>query len=78
MGIYDKSGNILNLCRAIDGSVPSHAYNLNGDGYICATDHIFTSPNILIDEAYMDTTKRTDLIDEKVDHMPLVAHLIIL
>ena len=51
---------------------------MNGDGYICATDHIFTSPNILIDEAYMDTTKRTDLIDEKVDHMPLVAHLIIL
>lgn len=48
-----------------------------GDGYICATDHIFTSSNIMINNAWMDTTKRIDAITDKVDHMPIIADLII-
>lgn len=48
-----------------------------GNGYISATDHIFTSPNITIDSVTMNTLKRTDAIDHKVDHMPIVAELTI-
>lgn len=58
------------------GSTSWESYQ-QGDGYICATDHIFTSPNITISNAWMDTTKRTDANADKIDHMPLVADLII-
>lgn len=45
--------------------------------YKPATDHIIVSSNIVIANAYVDTTKLTDGIDEKIDHVPLIADLII-
>lgn len=45
------------------------------DGYEPATDHIITSANINIVNAYVDTTKLTDNIADKIDHVPLVAVL---
>lgn len=45
------------------------------DGYEPATDHIITSANIDIIDAYVETTKLTDNIAEKIDHIPLVAVL---
>lgn len=45
--------------------------------YKPATDHIIVSPNITIANAYVDTTKLTDGLDQKIDHIPLVAELLI-
>ena len=39
------------------------------------TDNIFTSRNILIDDVYVDTTKLTDSISGKIDHLPLIAEV---
>lgn len=41
------------------------------------TDHIIVSENIYIKNAYIDTTKLTDNLSDKIDHVPLVAELII-
>lgn len=40
-------------------------------------DNIYTSSGIDITGVYVDTTKETDSIVEKIDHMPLVATLVI-
>lgn len=56
------------------GSVSYESY-LQGNGYMSATDHIFTSQNITIDDVFVDTTKLNDTIADKVDHIPLVADL---
>lgn len=40
-------------------------------------DNIITSANINITDAYVDTTKLTDAIADKVDHMPVIAELVI-
>lgn len=40
-------------------------------------DQIVTSPNITIKRIYADTTKLTDGITDKIDHLPLIAELII-
>jgi hypothetical protein len=45
--------------------------------YRPATDHIIVSANIDIVNAFVNTLKLTDDINEKIDHMPLVADLII-
>lgn len=65
-----------------------HSANLNGTNEWLATyyttagvgkptDQIITSPNIFISNRYIDTTKLTDGLDDKIDHVPLVAELII-
>lgn len=41
------------------------------------TDQIVTSPNITIKRIYADTIKLTDGITDKIDHLPLIAELII-
>lgn len=38
-------------------------------------DDIYTSQNITIDAVSVDTTKRTDLLTDTIDHMPLIAEL---
>lgn len=45
------------------------------DGYKPATDHIITSANIDIEQVFVDTTKLTDGIGDKIDHIPIVAVL---
>lgn len=45
--------------------------------YRPATDHIIVSSNITITNAYVNTTKLTDDIDAKIDHVPLIAELTI-
>lgn len=45
--------------------------------YKPATDHILVSGNIEILDAYVNTTKLTDDIDAKIDHVPLIAELVI-
>lgn len=52
-----------------------HTYNEN-NWYGCL-DNIVTSSNIEITNAYVDATKQTDSISDKVDHMPLIAELVI-
>lgn len=39
------------------------------------TDNIITSSNITISDVYADTTKLTDNINDKIDHIPLIAEL---
>lgn len=36
-------------------------------------DNIYTSSNIEIDNAYVDYTKMNDLIEDPIDHMPIIA-----
>lgn len=45
-------------------------YNNGWDGYL---DNIVTSDNMTISYVYVDQTKKNDLIDDKIDHMPLLA-----
>lgn len=52
-----------------------HTYNDNT--WNGCLDSIITSSNISIDSAYVDTTKLTDEITDKVDHMPLIAEITI-
>lgn len=52
-------------------------YTYNDDAWNGCLDNIVTSSNIQIESAYVDTTKLTDSIVDKVDHMPLIANLII-
>lgn len=40
-------------------------------------DQIVTSPNITIGRLYADTAKLTDGIGDKIDHIPLIAELIV-
>ena len=47
----------------------------SGDRY--ATDHIITSSNILINSVYINKDKLEDDIAQKIDHIPLIAELVI-
>lgn len=47
----------------------------NGTRY--KTDNVITSANITIDDLYADTTKLTDGLSDKIDHIPLIAELTI-
>lgn len=50
-------------------------YTYNDNTWNGCLDNIVTSSNIQIGSAYVDTTKLTDSIVDKVDHMPLIAEL---
>lgn len=50
-------------------------YTYNDDTWNGCLDNIVTSSNITIEDAYVDETKLTDGIGDKVDHMPLIAEL---
>lgn len=41
-------------------------------------DNIVTSDNMRISDVHVNTTKETDSIDEKIDHMPLIATVTVL
>ena len=41
------------------------------------TDQIVTSPNIEITDLYAETIKLTDLVEDNIDHIPLIAELMI-
>ena len=43
--------------------------------YTGCLDNIVTSNNVAIADAYVDETKLNDGINEKVDHMPLIAEI---
>lgn len=45
------------------------------NGTLCYIDNIYTSSNINILSASVDTTKQTDSINDPIDHMPLIATL---
>lgn len=58
------------------GILPTYyATNDPSAEYKPATDHIIVSSNITITNAYVDTTKLTDGLTQKIDHVPLVAVL---
>jgi len=61
---FSKFGNFV---TCIDG--PTVA---SSNWYL---DNIYTSQNIEIVDAYVDTTKLTDGLSDKIDHMPLIATL---
>ena len=50
---------------------------IDGEGTNWYLDNAYTSSNIAINNVQVDTTKLNDLINEKVDHMPLIAQLTI-
>ena len=65
-----------------------HVANCGGFGFIktwtdststmtdgIPTDNIITSSNIIIESVYVDETKLTDGLNEKIDHLPLIANL---
>lgn len=65
-----------------------HSVNLNGTDHHFSTfyasagigkptDQIITSANITISDAYVNTLKLTDGLGDKIDHIPLVADLVI-
>ena len=45
-------------------------YNNGWDGYL---DNIVASDNMSLSNVYVDQTKKNDAIDDKIDHMPLLA-----
>lgn len=60
------------------GILPTYYRTSDPQGdYTPATDHIIVSSNITITNAYVDTTKLTDGLNQKIDHIPLVAELLI-
>lgn len=48
---------------------------INADLWHGYLDNIYTSSNIGIGTVYVDTTKETDNLGDKIDHMPLIATL---
>lgn len=48
---------------------------IDGSDYRWDIDNIITSADIVITSAHVDTTKQTDSIADKIDHMPLIAEL---
>ena len=47
-----------------------------GERKLCL-DNWYTSSNIEVDNAFVDTTKLTDGLDDEIDHMPLIAELVV-
>lgn len=45
------------------------------DSWVGCLDNIVTTSNIVITDAYVDTTKLSDELTERTDHMPLIATL---
>ena len=61
----------------VNGST-KFVYTYNDVDWWGCLDNIVTSPNIQITSSYVDETKLTDsIVDERVDHMPLIAELVI-
>lgn len=58
-------GNFGFLLTCVDRNNQTHYY----------LDNIYTSGNISVSDAYVDDTKLSDLIDDPIDHMPLVADI---
>lgn len=50
---------------------------IDGTGQDYCIDNIISSANITFVNAYVDTTKLTDGISAKIDHMPLIASVIV-
>lgn len=66
MANFSDWGNLVTCNDGVDGG---------GQDY--CIDNIVASPNITFTSAYVDTTKLTDQISGKIDHMPLIATLTI-
>lgn len=63
---YGEWGYLVTCIDGTEESGPENIYLL---------DDIFVRGNMTIENAYVDTTKMTDSIVEKIDHMPLIAVL---
>lgn len=71
----DKGYNVAN-CNDAHGFHITYRNMHDDTGYVGRLDNIITSANILIDSVYVDTTKVTDeILDEPLDHLPIVATL---
>lgn len=72
---FIDAGYVDANCGAF-GIIPTYYSTSDPQGdYTPATDHIIVSPNITITNAYTDTTKLTDGLSQKIDHIPLIAVL---
>lgn len=60
---------------ADDGFLTTCNDGIDGSGTDWDIDNIITSADIAISDVYVDETKLTDGINEKTDHMPLIATL---
>lgn len=67
-----KSGNCTNF-----GFINTYASSSTTMAEGRPNDDIVVSSNIRVNNVYVDTTKLTDDIVEKIDHLPLVAELIV-
>lgn len=72
----DAGYNIAN-CSAQHGFIDTWTEGTSESGTWYPTDHIITSPNIIMADVYRDTTKLTDGLSDVIDHLPLVAELIV-
>lgn len=62
-------GDFGNLVTCIEGtSLEDHTGCL---------DNVYTSSNIFVTNAHVDTTKLTDDISDYIDHMPIIADLVV-
>ena len=59
------------------GFLGTYTGNSSAPYTMSVLDNIITSSNIDIDSVTVDETKLTDLIGEKVDHLPIIAELTI-
>ena len=57
------------------GFIPTHINSANPSGTWEILDHIFTTPNIDITNAYRNMTKINDDIGDIIDHVPVIAYL---
>lgn len=68
----DKGYNIAN--GGAFGFIPTYSDSADGSTWL-NLDEIITSANITIDSVTTDRTKVTDSINDKIDHIPLIAEL---
>ena len=65
-----------NVGNCVVGWIPTYFSTAEPTGGMF-TDEIITSQNITISNLYADTTKLTDAISDKIDHIPLIAELVV-
>ena len=73
--ILNANYNIANCYRDQSTFKVTYSELPNNDTNNLVLDNIITSSDLIIRSVSVDTTKLTDGINEKVDHMPLIAEI---
>lgn len=74
---FVDAGHTVCNNAVLDGTFRHYLTYYRLDGTSEALDQIITSSNITVANIFIDRTKLDDLVDDKVDHVPFLADLII-